>query len=113
MFLPPPELRLLLAVRRWAWLADGLCFLGDNVASLNIALSGKAKGNMAAIARELSVLRARDHLQFSVGHLPAENNLIADAISRLSQPSVPHTMPSQLVGAAEVRLGPLHSQWVL
>ena len=103
----------MLAVRRWAWLAEGLCFLGDNVASLNLALSGKAKGNMAAIARELSVMKARDNLRFSVGHLPSEQNVIADSISRLAQPSSPHTMLRQLVAAAEVLLGPLHSQWVL
>ena len=100
-------------MRRWACLADGLCFLGDNIASLNLALDGKAKGNIVSLARELAVSKARDDLMFSVAHLPAESNLLSDALSRLAQPGKSSAMPSQLVGAAEVPLGPLSSTWVL
>ena len=81
-------------------------FLGDNLASLNLALSGKAKGKLNSLARELALRIAREDLQFSVGHLPAEQNIMADALSRLSQPGAKATMPSALVGAAEVTLGP-------
>ena len=90
-----------------------MSFLGDNLASLNLALSGKAKGKLNHLARELVLQIARRDLQFSVGHLPAESNTIADRLSRLSQPGAPNTMPSCLVGAAEVTMGPLYSFWSL
>ena len=106
-------LRLVLAICRWGWLANGMAFLGDNLASLNLALSGKAKGKLNSLARELALHVARGDIQFAVGHLPAEANLRADALSRLSQPGVSTTIPSGLVGAAEVTLGPLSQFWSL
>ena len=106
-------LRLVLAIVRWAPLADGLSFLGDNLASLNLALSGKAKGKLNGLSRELALQVAKADLRFSVGHLPAESNTVADTLSRISQPGVHTTMPPCLVGAAEVTLGPLSSFWSL
>ena len=90
-----------------------MSFLGDNLASLNLALSGKTKGKFNGLSRELTFHMAKADLRFSVGHLPAEANTVADALSRISQPGVHTTMPPCLVGAAEVTLGPLYSFWSL
>ena len=59
--------RLVLSICQWGSLADGMSFLGDNLASLNLALSGKAKGKLNHLARELALQIARRDLQFSVG----------------------------------------------
>ena len=106
-------LRLVLAICKWGPLADGLSFLGDNLASLNLALSGKSKGKLNALSRELALRVAREDIQFSVGHLPAEAYVRADMLSRLAQPGVAATIPPEMVGAAEVTLGPLSSFWFL
>lgn len=41
---------------------------------------------MAAIAREIAWRRARYNWQYMIGHLAAEHNMEADAISKLSAP---------------------------
>ena len=104
-------LRLLLVMLRYCELKRGLVFFGDNTASLQIALSGKAKAEMGALARELFVRRARHDWQYSVAHLPSESNVLADTLSRLHQPGPRPGFPVELVGAAEVRLQPLESIW--
>lgn len=103
-------LRLLLVMIRYCELKRGLVFFGDNTASLQIALSGKARAEMGALARELFVRRARHDWQYSVAHLPSESNILADALSRLHQPG-PRPPIVELVGAAEVRLQLLESIW--
>ena len=104
-------LRLLLVMLRYCELKRGLVFFGDNTASLQIALSGKAKAEMGALAREIFVRRARHDWQYSVAHLPSESNVLADTLSRLHQPGPRPGFPVELVGAAEVRLQPLESIW--
>ena len=42
------SLRLVLAVCRWCPLFEGLVFVGDNVGSLQIALSGRVRGALGA-----------------------------------------------------------------
>ena len=98
---------------RYLAVYKGIAFLGDNVAALQIAVSGKAKGELGAFARELFLRRARQDWQFSVGHLPAEHNEVADYLSRLSQPGAPTAPLPELSGAAEVPIPDLASIWSL
>ena len=56
---------------------------------------------------------AREDLRYTVGHLPAGSNILADRLSRLAQPGVKQVKPLELTGAAEVPLGPLYSFWAL
>ena len=60
--------------------------LGDNTGALADAISLKGKGSLVAIARELSWRQAKRKWRFMVGHLPAELNRVADALSRVSDP---------------------------
>ena len=107
------SLRLLLAMMRYCDLFPGICFLGDNLAALQLALSGKAKGAMGALARELFMRRVRGDWLYSVAHLPAEHNYIADYVSRLRQPGAPTEPLPELSGAAEVQIPALASIWSL
>ena len=91
----------------------GLCFFGDNTASLQLALSGKAKRELGHIARELFVRKSREDWQFSVAHLPSEHNVVADALSRMAEPGRTSTPPVELEGAAEVHIPQPASLWVL
>ena len=81
---------------------EGLAFLGDNIASLQLAISGRAKGAMGALARELFLRRTKGDWKYSVGHLPSEHNTIADALSRLHEPGRLCQVPQALTGSAEV-----------
>ena len=107
------SLRLFLALLRYAELFPGISVVGDNTASLQIALSGKAKKEIGALARELFLRKARGDWKFQVGHLPSEANGVADYLSRLSQPGAPTTPLSELEGAAEVPVPDLSSIWQL
>ena len=97
-------LTLALAACRWCPMHENLLICGDNTASLNLALAGKSKGLNGYVGRELAWRKARFDWKFAVAHLPAEANALADRLSRLSDPSLPHlaTLPSALIGAAEV-----------
>ena len=107
------SLRLFLALCRYAPLFPGLTHFGDNTASLQIALSGKAKGELGHVARELFLKRAKQDWVFSVGHLPSEHNEVADCLSRLSEPGRLSVPPVELEGAAEVLVPQPSSLWVL
>ena len=98
---------------RYCDLYPGICFLGDNIASLQLALSGKAKGAIGALARELFLRRVRDDWLYSVSHLPAEHKFVADYHSRLRQPGAPTEPLPELSGAAEVQIPALASIWSL
>ena len=64
----------------------GLALLGDNIAALQLALSLKGKGALNTISREIAWRRCRHGWHYSVGHLAAEDNSLADALSRTSAP---------------------------
>ena len=106
-------LRLLLALLRYAKSFPGLAFLGDHTASLQMALSGKAKAELGALARDIFLRRARHDWHFQVGHLPSEHNTIAAYLSRLAQPGAPTAHLAELEVAAEVPIPDLASLWVL
>ena len=104
-------LRLVLAMSRYCDLFPGLCFFGDNIASLQLALSGRAKGEMGALARELFIRRVRGDWKYTVGHLPSEHNILADTPSRLHEPGSSNKSPVELLGSSEVLVPSLASLW--
>ena len=106
-------LRLFLVLLRYAPLFPGIAVVGDNTASLQVALSGKAKGSLGALARELFLRKAREDWHYQVGHLPSEHNSIADFLSRLAQPGAPAAPLAELEGAAEVPVPDLASLWAM
>ena len=93
---------LLLCLLTWSdWFVhSSVAILGDNIGALNLALSLKGRGHLLAISREIAWRRARRKWLFEVGHLPSENNTIADALSRVNDPTgVP--WPSEALGGAD------------
>ena len=66
--------------------AEGLAILGDNIAALSGALSLKGKSGLSRITRELAWRKVRRGWRYACGHLPAERNDLADALSRLTAP---------------------------
>jgi len=77
-------LALYLLLRIWApsFTHVGVAVLGDNLASLTLALNFKGKAGLAKISRELSWRKVRGAWRYAVAHLPSEHNSIADALSR-------------------------------
>ena len=104
---------LLLCLLVWGGRFPGRCLqiAGDNTAALQNAIALKGRGAMLALARELAWRRARFQWQFSVGHLPSESNVVADALSRLSAPS-PASLPKCLRTSREIAPPDVSAMWV-
>ena len=81
-------LMLFLALDAWADRArlHGLAILGDNIAALQCAVSLRGRGPLNTISREIAWRRLRRNWWYSVGHVPSEDNAIADALSRTAAP---------------------------
>ena len=81
-------LALLVCLILWGprFAGRSVAVLGDNTAALTDALNLKGHGSMISLAKEISWRQARGDWRFRVGHLPAEHNLLADALSRLVAP---------------------------
>ena len=79
---------LLLSLCTWGdrFVHERVAVLGDNTGALTCALALKGRGVLLAIARELSWRKSRRLWAFDVGHLPSENNEVADALSRVADP---------------------------
>ena len=79
---------LLLALCTWGdrFVHEKVAVLGDNTAALSSSLALKGKGVMLAVARELSWRQSRRKWAFDVAHLPAEYNVVADVLSRTTDP---------------------------
>ena len=79
---------LLLALCMWAdrFTDDSLAVVGDNTGALSSALKLEGRGPLQAVARELSWRKERRRWSYTVGHLPSEHNVVADALSRLADP---------------------------
>ena len=91
---------------------DTVLIAGDNTAALTSALSLKGKGELLAVARELSWRQARRGWRFSVGHLPSEYNVVADALSRVADPKGCE-WPSLALAGAEYTAPPrLRDLWL-
>ena len=77
-----------------------LTVLGDNTGSLQNSLSLRGRGPLLAVARELSWRQAKFGWKFKVGHLPSEYNVVADALSRIADPTEKVGWPRHALGAA-------------
>jgi hypothetical protein len=99
-------LTIALALTLWGpgFIKEPLAVLSDSTSALQDALDLKGKKEMLAVAQELSWRQARGRWWYEVGHLPAEQNDDADALSRLAAPER-KTLPASLRNATE-RQGP-------
>ena len=84
---------MILALELWGQTLRPTVVLGDSTAALQEALSLRGKGLQEDVAQALSVLVVSRSLSISVGHLPAEANLEADALSRLAEPKGGYVNP--------------------
>ena len=93
---------MVLALVLWAdaYTTCSLSVLGDSTSALQAALNLSGRREMVALAREVARRQIRGQWQFQVGHLPAEHNLFADALSRRFHPS-PVPFPEALASARE------------
>ena len=101
---------LVLALILWAdaYTDCSLSVLGDSTSALQDALNLSGRREMVALAREVAWRQIRGRWQFRVGHLPAEHNLFADALSRRFAP-LPVAFPDALAAAREVSAAePMH-----
>ena len=89
-------LTMILALELWGRTLHPTVVLGDSTAALQEALSLRGKGLQEELAQVLSVLVVSRSLSISVGHLPAEANLDADALSRLFEPDGAYQNPFRL-----------------
>jgi hypothetical protein len=93
--------------------SDGIRIFGDNTGALANSLRLTGKGILISIAREISWRKIRGKWHFEVAHLPAEHNLVADALSRLSGPD-PYGLPTRALGSAVRVPVPDHSSiWAI
>ena len=79
-------LAMVLALELWGQRLRPTVVLGDSTAALQEALSLRGKNLQEFIAQARSVLMVSRSLSVVAGHLPAEANLDADALSRLAEP---------------------------
>ena len=91
---------------------ESVAVLGDNTAALSDALALKGKGIMLAVARELSWRQPRRKWSFDVGHLPAEHNVVADALSRTTDPKGCAWPARALASAASAKPPKLKDLWL-
>ena len=77
---------LVMAVEAWCGEAESTALFGDNVSSLQEVLDARGRGLHERPAQVLAVLRCTRSLDLSVGHLPTESNVAADALSRQAGP---------------------------
>ena len=79
----------LLAIELWCTSATPTAVLGDNTAALQEIVDMKGAAAHAPLAQALAILRCSRSLDLTVGHLPSESNVLADALSRLTSPDPP------------------------
>ena len=78
--------------------------------ALQNAMSLKSSAALTAIARELAWRKARFGWIYTTGHLPAEANELADALSRLTGPEAKF-FPQELQGVSRRKAPPLRALW--
>jgi len=61
--------------------------LGDNLASLNGLIALRGKSELYRVTCEIAWRKVRYGWRYAAGHLPAEANVLADALSRLGAPA--------------------------
>ena len=77
---------LVMAVEAWCGGNESTAIFGDSLPALQELLDLKGRGLHERPAQVLAVLKATRTLDLSVGHLPTESNLAADALSRQEGP---------------------------
>ena len=101
---------LLLALIVWgdSYTEECITVLGDSTSALQDALKLSGRREMIAVAREVAWRQIRGNWKFKVGHLPAEYNLVSDALSRRHSPK-PVLLPRLLSAAVERQVPtPMH-----
>ena len=101
---------LVIALTLWANSTDNTATLGDSMVALQNAMKLKGSTALMAVARELAWRKAKHGWLFTAGHLPAEANVVADALSRLSGPD-PQAVPRVLGKARYRQVPPLRALW--
>ena len=93
---------LALAMTIWvpAFVHEELALVTDNTSALQSVLDLKGSGPSIAVAQEISWRKARGRWAFAPGHLPSQQNLVADALSRLAAPQA-SALPAVLQGCVE------------
>ena len=92
---------------------QSLAVLGDNTGALSNALQLKGSGPLLAVARELAWRQAKHGWQFEVGHVPSEDNFVADALSRRTEKGEPHFPRAALRAATQVDAPKASEFWKL
>jgi hypothetical protein len=80
------------------------------VSALQNALSLNGRGPLHHIAREIAWRQAAFRWVFTVAHLPAESNSVADDLSRLHAPQGA-SLPACLKDVARVEAPPVLALW--
>ena len=106
-------LMVLVVLMVWgdAYPSEQLRILGDNTGALQTSLDLKGRGPLLAISREISWRKARRNWSFRVGHLPSENNGVADQLSRMDAPEA-LKLPPALVWASQLPEPDLSRAWL-
>ena len=92
--------------------ATGVIILGDNISSLNLALELKGDKVLGRISREIAWRRIRLGWRYVCGHLPGEQNVTADYLSRLHAPNeLDKKTPNDLIGAKRAEPPRLIDVW--
>ena len=94
---------------------EGLALMGDNTAALAGAANLRGRGPLVFVARELDWRKVRLGWRYSVAHLPAEGNVLADALSRLVAPAGADVkaFPAELAGVPEEDPPTFDETWLL
>ena len=101
---------LVVALTLWANDKVNTAVLGDSMVALVNAMKLKGSPALMAVARELAWRKAKYGWLFTAGHLPAEANVVADSLSRLSGPKA-HAVPRAVRKAVYVQAPPLRAVW--
>ena len=101
-----------MALLCWASPDEPVVLVGDNSGSLQLSLDLNSTKSERLLLRELAWRKAVNRWTFSVAHLPTENNVIADLLSRHheTEPGL-RVFPNALADAAFVQVSPLVDMW--
>jgi len=93
---------------------EGLAVMGDNMAALSGAISLKGRGQLTKITREISWRKCRYGWRYCTGHLPAELNTMADALSRVTAPqgADQKSFPHELEGKPRCPVPDVSTWWL-
>jgi len=89
--------------------------LGDDLAALSGTVNLGGKRGIATITKEVAWRKTRFGWNFAVGHLPAEANETADALSRVHAPpgSDSKPFPQQLRSVTRREVPDIASLWIV